>query len=44
MFWYMDFIFTSFKDPSVCGLNFEINSTNAKQTKIRYCVNSERAC
>ena len=33
MFWYMDFIFTSFKDPSVCGLNFEINSTNAKQTK-----------
>ena len=33
MFWYMDFIFTSFKEPSVCGLNLEINNTNAKQTK-----------
>ena len=29
----MDFIFTSFKEPSVCGLNFEINNTNIKQTK-----------
>lgn len=33
MFLYTDFIFTFFKEPSVCGLNFEINNTNTKQTK-----------
>ncbi|CKG85244.1 Uncharacterised protein [Streptococcus pneumoniae] len=33
MFWYIDFTFTSFKEPSVCGLNFEIINTNIKQTK-----------